>query len=386
MSPLETVIGGFFWRSSLFMALGVLLFCPACSQEPILIGFTAPLTGAHSDMGVQGRNGVNLALERINDQGGIGGRKLRLLAKDDENNAQKARQADRDLIASGAVAIIGHMTSGQSLAALPIARKANVPLISPTTSSPLLSGKKDMFFRVHASSDRIAKALVRFARRELGISRMNTARDNDNRAYTRLFTRDFVRSFEKHQGTVPQQCTFSSSGPTNWSGVVQCLERKDPQGIMLVASALDTADLIGAMSERSLQVPVLCSGWAATRSLILHGGETVEDLYLGLSGHADRGNPKYKSFVRSYRNRFGEKPSFPAIQGYIAARVLARALESTGGSRKNLPQALTEIEDMQTLHGPLSLDRYGDVNMPVSILQIQNSTFTTVSRIRTETK
>lgn len=370
------------WRAGLILALAVLFLCHACGREPILIGFSGPLTGEYSDLGVQGRNGATLAVEEINAQGGIAGRKLRLLARDDRNSAEEARKADRDLVARGVAAIIGHMTSTQSLAALPVAQKAGVPLISPTTSTPLLSGKEDMFFRVHASSDRIARSLVLFARRNLGLTRVNTLLDQDNRAYTRPFTQDFIRGFEQKQGTVPRKCAFASSEPTDWSEIVDCLMQEDPQGLMLAASARDVAALCGTLASRSLKRPILCSGWAATRSLILQGGKAVEGLYLARSGHPEPKSPEYKDFQLRYRERFGRKPSFPATQGYMAAKVLARALEKTGGKREGLPRALTDIEKLPTLYGPLGLDRYGDVDLPVSILQVKNATFIPVSRIK----
>lgn len=122
MTILGAFTGCFPKRSLLLLVFAGLLLSHACSQEPILIGFSANLTGTYSDLGVQGRNGASLALERINEEGGVAGRKLRLLARDDGNTAQQARQADRDLIANGVVAIIGHMTSAQSQAALPIAQ------------------------------------------------------------------------------------------------------------------------------------------------------------------------------------------------------------------------------------------------------------------------
>ncbi|MFO7717430.1 MAG: ABC transporter substrate-binding protein, partial [Desulfohalobium sp.] len=87
----------------------------ACGQDPIRIGFAVPLTGVYSDLGVHGRNGATLAVEEINDRGGIHGRSLRLLPRDDGNSAAQAKAVDRELIDQGVVAIIGHMTSSQSV-------------------------------------------------------------------------------------------------------------------------------------------------------------------------------------------------------------------------------------------------------------------------------
>lgn len=355
------------------------LFC--CTREPILIGFSGPLTGVYSDLGVQGRNGVILAVEEINSRGGIANRDLRLLSRDDGSSPEQARKADRELIERGVVAVIGHMTSSQSLAALPVFNEAGVVLLSPTASTPRLSGEKDMFFRVNPSSDRIARALGRFARERLGLARVHTVRDTDNHAYTKPFTSHFIQGFQEAKEKVPQKCAFSSSRLHAWSDVVECLHREPAQAVMIAASARDTAALCGSLEKRSWGRPILCSGWAATRSLILRGDSAVEGIYLAKSGYADKDTSSYQRFVRRYRNRFGRPPSFPAVQGYHAAKVLARALEKTGGKREGLPHALTRVRDFPSWYGPLSMNKYGDVIKPVDILRVQNGTFTVVTQI-----
>jgi len=145
----------------------LLLF--SCEKKEILIGFSGQLTGINSDLGIQGRNGVILALEEINSSGGIAGKKIKLIIKDDQGTPKGAIKADKELIKQNVVAIIGHMTSDQTMAALPILEKSNTVLLSPTTSTPLLSNKKDLFFRIQGSSDFSAKALGEFAKNNFNL-------------------------------------------------------------------------------------------------------------------------------------------------------------------------------------------------------------------------
>ncbi|KXB09488.1 hypothetical protein AKJ60_00220 [candidate division MSBL1 archaeon SCGC-AAA385M11] len=370
---------------TLVLSLFLLLFLSSlfgCSREPILIGFSGPLTGVYSDLGVQGRNGVTLAVEEINSQGGIANRDLRLLSRDDKNSPEQSRKRDRELIAKDVVAVIGHMTSSQSVAALPVFKEAGVVLLSPTTSTPKLSGKKDMFFRVNPSSDRIARALGRFARERLGFTRLHTVRDTDNHAYTQPFTDHFIQGFKQEREKVSQKSVFSSDQLEEWSGVVDCLQQGAPQGVMIAASARDTASLCASLKRQSWQPTVLASGWAATRELLMKGGDAVEGIYLAKAGYADKEAASYQRFVRRYRERFGSNPSFPAIQGYHAAMALARALKKTGGKREGLPEALTRVKDFPSFYGQLSLNEYGDVRMPLHILRVQNGTFTVEAQIK----
>jgi branched-chain amino acid transport system substrate-binding protein len=92
------------------------------------------LSGAYADLGIKGRDGVLLAVEKINAADGIAGRPIKLLARDDMGTPEGARVADKELIDAGTVAIIGHMTCRQTIAAMEIIKKAGVMLISPTIS------------------------------------------------------------------------------------------------------------------------------------------------------------------------------------------------------------------------------------------------------------
>lgn len=365
----------------IFWILIVLLLTSACSDNKILVGFAGQLTGSYSDLGVQGRNGATLAVEEINAQGGIAGKNLELLARDDGNKPAKARQVDRELIQKGVVAIIGHMTSSQSMAALPVVQEAGVVLLSPTTSTPRLSAKKDMFFRVQASSSLSAQALGHFATKELNLDLVSTLWDKGNLEYTKPFTENFMQSFSKAEGEIVRECPFLSSETDGWSRIIDCLKLDKAQGVMIAASARDTAAFVQAVKKKSPECKVLSSGWAATPSLLVQGGDTVEGVYVAIPGFVDRDAGKYREFVKKYKARFGKEPSFAAVQGYHSVKVLAGALERTGGTRKGLPEALVRTKGFQSFYGELSLNKYGDAFFPMSIVKVRNGSFTRISRI-----
>jgi len=117
-----------------------LLFLGCVQKEPIRVGFVAELTGRQADLGVQERNAAELAVDKINAAGGVAGRPIELVVRDDRGTSEGAQAADRELIAARVVAIIGHATSGQTIAALPVAEQAGMVLISPSSSTPKLSG------------------------------------------------------------------------------------------------------------------------------------------------------------------------------------------------------------------------------------------------------
>ncbi len=95
-------------------------------QEVIRVGFSGELTGRNADLGIQGRNGAQLAVETLNANGGVNGQSIELLIRDDLGTHDGAQTADRELIEAKVVAIIGHMTSGQGVAGYPVTEEAGM--------------------------------------------------------------------------------------------------------------------------------------------------------------------------------------------------------------------------------------------------------------------
>lgn len=99
------------------LSIAVLLGCEP--PEPIRIGFVGGTSGRVADLGIAGRDAVLLAVELRNQSGGVAGRKVKLLIKDDQQSPEVARRAVRDLIEQGVVAIVGPMTSAMAIAWCP---------------------------------------------------------------------------------------------------------------------------------------------------------------------------------------------------------------------------------------------------------------------------
>lgn len=145
----------------LVAVLALLLAGCAPPPEPISIGFIGGSSGRVADLGIAGRDGVQLAVDLRNQEGGVGGRMVRLLVRDDEQNPEAAARALRELIDQGVVAVVGPMTSAMAMATVPIANEAKLLMISPTVSTEDLSGRDDYFFRVGSSNHANAAEVAR---------------------------------------------------------------------------------------------------------------------------------------------------------------------------------------------------------------------------------
>src|ERR687895_2641792 len=174
----------------LIFALGA---CPL-SRDPIRIG----LAGSLSDpVGVPMKRAAELAVEEINRQGGIRGRPLELIERDDYSDPDSAVFVATDLYEANVSAVIGHLFSGPTLAAAPVYNGGSdpVPAISPSSSSPDISTAGDYTFRICPSDLAHGVALAKWVHDTLGLQRgaMLYLNDQYGRGVRQMFVREFTR-------------------------------------------------------------------------------------------------------------------------------------------------------------------------------------------------
>ncbi|MBW2991330.1 ABC transporter substrate-binding protein, partial [Candidatus Woesearchaeota archaeon] len=145
-------------RIYLAIAIAILIFLTACTdmpagevvrEEPIRIASVLPLTGPAAYAGTWISQGLELALEEVNREGGVNGRPLEIIYEDDQCNPQRAVTAMNKLIyADGIKVVLGPQCSSGILAAAPIAEKEEVIILAPIGSSPKITHAGDFIFRL----------------------------------------------------------------------------------------------------------------------------------------------------------------------------------------------------------------------------------------------
>jgi ABC-type branched-chain amino acid transport systems, periplasmic component len=351
------------------------------NKKTIIVGFAAQLTGRQAELGVQERNGVQLAVEKINAAGGVAGRKIEMIIRDDFGSPEKARTVDSELIKEGVVAIIGHATSAQTLAGLEITNPANVVMIGPTISTPELSGLDDYFFHVHPSFKSSSEAFAKYVYEHSDIRHMAIIYDKDNLAYTKIFSATFANKFQSLGGNITDKVEFCSADQPDFSPLLSKLCESKAEGLLIIASDIDTALIAQRVRLMGCQVPLFSSAWAQTETLISNGGEAVERMKLEQAYPLTSQLPAFIDFQSCYKARFGNEPSFGAAYSYETVLVLAEALKKTSGNKIGLKQALLGIHDFQGLTDTFSFDKFGDVERSRYLTTIRNGKFVNFDRL-----
>jgi len=140
-----------------------LLFGCNYQLEPIKIGVVGTMSGIDSDLSVSGRRGVELAVEEFNNSGGLNGRKVEIVVKDDKNDVNQALRVDNEFIDKNIPVVIGHYTSGMMVESMDYLRTRDILFLSPTISADSLSGIDDNFIRFIATTKEQAVVLTNLA-------------------------------------------------------------------------------------------------------------------------------------------------------------------------------------------------------------------------------
>ncbi len=366
------------WATVLCVGWAVvwMVFASGCEREkpPIRIGFSGGLTGRYSDLGVGGRNGVQLAVEEINRSGGIQGRPVELIIQDDRQDPDMANQVDRELIRENVAAIVGHMTSAMTMAVMPLINAEKVLLISPTTSTSELTGIDDWFFRVAGTNDILATALADYLMNRTSIRRMAVMFDSSNRAYTESFIKAFRTRYEETDGRLTLVASFSGGNDSLRDVISQSLLHPACDGILILACGLDAAWICQQIRKQDPDVPIFATGWAMTPEFLEHGGNAVNGVRFIDYFDWNSRRPVYLRFQKAYLERFASPPSFASIYAYETAQILFQAL-SRNPDPKLLKQSIVEIRRFEGMFQDVEIDSFGDAHRKPFLITAENGRF-----------
>lgn len=362
------------WRRARYLVVLVAIAAMACApQVPWRVGFLGGLSGRVSDVGLAGRDGARLAVEHINARGGIAGRQVDLIVRDDAQTPEQAQRAVNELIAAGVELIIGPMTSAMAAAALPAANAAGVMLVSPTVQGSGFSHLDDNFVRVSSASGEYAAEAARFVARERGLRRAAIIFDMDNEAFTVDWGQFFASEFVAQGGVVVHTERYDAASAPSLQEHVERMLGASPDLLIIVATVVDVARIAQLVRRVDSSVTLLGSSWAGTEQLLAIGGSAVEGMLVPQLFDRDDQSAAYSAFRAEYRARFGEAPGFVAVAAYDATHLALDSLERAGGGSKIKAALVNRAFD--GLQQRIEIDNFGDSRRKIHMMSVRDGHF-----------
>jgi branched-chain amino acid transport system substrate-binding protein len=332
-------------------ALATLL--PALAQEgPIKIGLSGPYTGGSSAMGVSMRDGVRLAASEINANGGVLGRQIQLVERDDEAKNEVGAQVAQELIEKEeVVATLGFINTGVALAAQRFYQEAEIPVFNNVATGTVITNQfpspdydANYVFRNSAYDTLQAGMMVDEA---LGRGHKSIAILADSTNYGQLGREDIEKALDA-KGMKP--VTVEKFNIKDVDMTAQLLKAQQANADVILAYGIgpELAQITNGMAKLGWRVPMITSWPASMQSFIDIAGANGNGVIMPQTFIEDETLPKRKAFLENYYKTYGvTKIPTPVAgaQGYDSMYLMAAAIAQAGSTEG--PAIREALEDLQ---------------------------------------
>ncbi|HEX8245493.1 MAG TPA: ABC transporter substrate-binding protein, partial [Longimicrobium sp.] len=327
----------------------------------VTFALAGPLKQAY---GIATRQGAELAVKEINAAGGINGRQLVLLQRDDGADAHTAISIAAELVRDPkVVALAGPVNSGTTIAAAPIYNgeadsvPGRLPQLATTATSPAVSRLGDWTYRVASSDSANAVALAATARNLAPTVAIMYTNDD----YGRGLAGSFRDALVKGGGTVAEYDPFSDS-TADFSPYLKRMQSRGVQAVFIAGLDVAGARIIGQARQLGLAARFIGGDGLVPLST---QGPAYEGTLVGLLYHP-AASDRARAFAAAYRQAYGADPDPFAAAAYDAVNLLAAAARANGASREGIQRYLHTLgqpggaEPFQGATGEIRFDRNGD--------------------------
>ena len=326
----------------------------AAAADPIKIGVAGPFTGGSSSMGVSMRDGVRLATEEINKSGGVLGRQLQLIERDDEAKNERGVQIAQELINKEKVtAAVGYINTGVALASQRFFQEAKIPVMNNVATGSLVTHQFDdqpenYIFRNAAHDSIQAPMIVEEAITRRGYKKVAILADSTN--YGQLGRADLEKALEVKsiKAVAVEKFNIKDVDMT-----AQLLKAKEAGAEVILTYAIgpELAQIANGMTKLGWKVPMVGSWTLSMANFIDNAGPGGEGARMPQTFIQEPTTPKRQSFIVNYLKAFNPKNSridspVSAAQGYDSIYLLAAAIKQANST--DGPKIKAALEDLKS--------------------------------------
>jgi branched-chain amino acid transport system substrate-binding protein len=339
------------------------------SDEPIKIGASLPLTGEFSQPGTAAKEGYEVWQEMVNENGGLLGRDVELVIKDDASNQNTIVADYNALISQDKVdLLLGTFSSLLNLPASAVAERNQMVYVEPAGGSPEMfsRGFKYLFFAQQATADKQGKVFAEWIANLPADQRPKTA------AYPVLDdpfaapTANGVKEILEAAGIQTVYEETYAIDTRNFDTIVNAMKAANPDIVVHGAQFEDGVGMVRSMLKANFKPKWLYQTNAPTlgdQYSEAVGAENTEGVVFGISHAPEADTPGNADFVKKYDEMFGGPPPEDAADAYAAGQVLQAAVEAVGGieDQEKLANWIRDNE-VETILGTLAWNEDGSPN------------------------
>jgi len=326
------------------------------AADEIKIAVSGPYTGGSSSMGVSMREGVKIAIDEINKKGGVLGKKIVAVERDDEAKNERGVQIAEEMVnKEKVVAVVGFINTGVALASERLYQEAKIPVMNNVATGSILTKQflppeypDNYIFRNSANDSIQAPMIVEEAVVRRKLTKLAILADSTN--YGQLGKDDLTKALLA-KGIKP--VTVEKFNIKDVDMTPQLLKAKEAgaEAILTYGIGPELAQIANGMSKLGWKVPIIGSWPLSMASFIDNAGPNGDGARMPQTFIQDPNTPKRKAFIDAYISTFKPKnnrieSAVSAAQGYDSVYLLAAAIKQAGSTDgKQIKDALENLQD-----------------------------------------
>ena len=347
--------------------------------DNIRIGVASPFTGDLAGYGDNIKAGVSLKLKEINDAGGINGQKIELVWGDDLCAPKDAGTVASKFAADKSiVAVIGHLCSSATLAAMPIYVRAGLPAISPTSTNPTIGDVgKGWFFRNCYTDDFQGKYLASEVVPKL-LKKKSVAIFYENNDYA-IGLKDSFMAGAKSAGVKVTGAEAYVAKTTDFTPQLTKLLQDKPDTIFLCGYHPEGALIAGQARKLGFNGPLFGADGIDNEDYIKIGGKATDNTYCTVPFLAASAGPAGQAFAKQFKEAYDRDVDWMSANAYDCLGILAQVIAKTGADRKKIREGLAAINSEDNgykgITGLTYFDKKGDCAKPAFVKMVKDGKF-----------
>jgi branched-chain amino acid transport system substrate-binding protein len=323
------------------------------AAEPIKIGVSGPFTGGSAPMGVSMRDGVRLAVNEINAKGGVLGRQLQMVERDDEAKPERGVQIAQELInKEKVVATVGYINTGVALASQRFYQQAKIPVMNNVATGSIVTKQfanqpENYVFR-NSANDTIQSTMIAEEAIRRGFKKPAILADSTN--YGQLGREDLEKVLAT-KNVKPVSVEKYNIGDVDMTAQLLRAKQAGADVVLTYGIGPELAQIANGMQKLGWKVPIVGSWTLAMANFIDNAGANGNGTRMPQTFIQNPDTPKRKAFIDAYVKAYnppnGRMPSaVSAAQGYDSIYLLAAAIQQAGSTEG--PKIAAALENLKT--------------------------------------
>ena len=331
--------------------------------DTIKVGGLLEMTGGSASFGISGKNGIDLALKKINEKGVLGGKKLSLVVADTKSEASEATNGMQKLISQDkVVAVIGPNQSSAVIASGAINNGAKVVDITPmgtnpdVTIDPKTKQVKPYSFRTCFIDPFQGTVMASFASNELKVKKAAIYIDNTS-DYAKGLAQFFKENFVKNGGQIVIEEAYLQKD-TDFKSTLTKIKAAQPDFIYIPGYYQEVGLIVKQAREMGINVPMAGGdGWDSAKLPEIAGKAALENTFFSSLYSPDDTSDLNKEFVAEYKKAYNTNPDVFAALAYDSALLVAKAIEDAGSADPaKIAEAMAKIKGFKGVSGEVTFN------------------------------